>query len=161
MTSSRRFISAATFAVLLVSGIAYAQAVNLYQDVLSHKAAIMWMATGAPKVPADVCASFKACTGAQKAFVMLNTKIDGANTGRALFLADSKDPQHPDVILAHQTSSEAYYFLISPDGNLKSTAWKEPGKAWQLIGNSLGQSKFDRDKKDWHDWASKLGAAKP
>ena len=41
---------------------------------------------------------------------------------------------------------------------MKSTAYLEAGKPWYNIANELGESKFDRDKKDWHDWASKLGA---
>lgn len=136
--------------------------VNLYQDVVSHQGAISWMTASAPSIPDDVCRIFKTCSGGiPKAFVLPAATIDGARTGRALFLAPTKDAQHPDVVLEHQTTSAAYFFLLGQDGSLKSTAYLESGKPWYNIANELGQSKFDRDVKDWHDWVSKLGAKKP
>src|ERR1700722_7601067 len=137
-------------------------AVNLYQDVVSHQGAITWTTASAPTVPDEVCKIFKSCSnGAAKVFVMPATTIDGTRTGRALFLVPTKDAQHPDVVIEHQTTSSAYFFLVAQDGSVKSTAYLESGKPWYNIANELGQSKFDRDKKDWHDWASKLGANKP
>lgn len=135
---------------------------NLYQEIVGHEGAIAWMTASAPSVPDDVCNIFKTCSrGAAKAFVLPAATIDGARTGRALFLVPTKDAQHPDVVLEHQTTSDAYFFLLAHDGNLNSTAYLESGKPWYNIANELGQSKFDRDKKDWHEWVSKLGAKKP
>jgi hypothetical protein len=136
--------------------------VNLYQDVVAHQGAITWTTASAPTVPDDVCKIFKSCSsGAAKVFVMPATTIDGTRTGRALFLVPTKDAQHPDMVLEHQTTSSVYFFLLAQDGSLKTTAYYEAGKPWYNIANELGESKFERDKKDWHDWASKLGAKKP
>ena len=165
------FIAAGLFSLLLIASpklhgqmkpAASGGPVNLYQDVVAHQGAITWMAASAPSIPDDVCRIFKSCSnGAAKAFVMPATTIDGTKTGRALFLVPTKDAQHPDVVLEHQTTSVAFFFLLAQDGSLKSTAYLESGKPWYNIANELGQSKFDRDVKDWHDWASKLGAKKP
>jgi len=136
--------------------------VNLYQDVVSHQGGITWVAASAPTIPDDVCKIFKSCSnGAAKAFVMPAATLGGVKTGRALFLVPTKDAQHPDVVLEDQTTSSAYFFLLGQDGSLNSTAYLEAGKPWYHIANSLAQNKFDRDIKDWHDWASKLPAKKP
>ena len=165
------FFAAGMFSLLLVfSPASQGQAkpaasggnVNLYQDVVSHQGAITWTTASAPTVPDDVCKIFKSCSnGGAKVFVMPATTIDGAKTGRALFLVPTKDAQHPDVVLEHQTTSAAYFFLLAQDGTVNSTAYLESGKPWYHIANSLAQTKFDRDAKDWHDWASKLSAKKP
>ena len=54
------------------------------------------------------------------------------------------------------------FFMLDANGNLARArrTWN-PGSPWYHIANELGQSKFDRDKKDWHDWVSKLGAKTP
>jgi hypothetical protein len=134
---------------------------NLYQEIVAHQATIVW-ATNAPAVPSDVCSIFKTCNGAAaKGFILPAATLDGTKTGRALYVVPTKDAQHPDVVLLHQTSSAVYFFLLDTNGNLTSTAYFEAGKPWYHIANSLAQSKFDRDKKDWHDWVSKLGAKTP
>jgi hypothetical protein len=134
---------------------------NLYQEIVAHQPTITW-ATNAPAVPEEVCGMFKTCKGAAaKAFILPAATIDGTRTGRALYVVPAKDPNHPDVVLLHQTTSSAYFFLLDADGNLKSTAYFESGKPWYLIANELAQGKFDRDKKDWHEWVSKLGAKTP
>jgi len=134
---------------------------NLYQEMVAHQGTIVW-ATNAPPVPGDVCNIFKTCNGAvAKAFILPAATLDGTKTGRALYLVPTKDAQRPDVVLLHQTTSAAYFFLLDSNGNLASTAYLESGKPWYHIANELGQSKFDRDKKDWHDWVSKLGAKTP
>lgn len=134
---------------------------NLYQEIVAHQGAITWTAS-APAIPSEVCSIFKTCNGATpKAFILPAATIDGTKTGRAMFLVPTKDAQHPDVVLLHQTTSIAYFFLVGQDGSLSSTAYLESGKPWYHIANELGQSKFDRDKKDWHDWVSKLGAKTP
>jgi hypothetical protein len=136
--------------------------VNLYQDVATHQGAITWMTASAPTIPDDVCKIFKTCSnGTPKAFVLPAATLGGVKTGRALFLVPTKDAQHPDVVLEDQTTSAAYFFLLGQDGSLNSTAYLEAGKPWYHIANSLAQNKFDRDVKDWHDWASKLPAKKP
>ena len=108
-----------------------------------------------------MCNYFSTCTGDKadpKVFTLPPSTIDGRQVGRALFLTQTKDVQHPAVILEHQTPNvEVYFFLLSPDGSLQKTTWVERGKPYMVIANSLAQSKFDRDKKDWQDWASKLG----
>ena len=163
------FFAVALFSMFLIaSPELHAQAkpasggVNLTQDVMAHRGAITWTTASAPTIPDDVCRIFKTCSnGAAKVFVMPATTIDGTRTGRALFLVPTKDTNHPDVVLEHQTTSAAYFFLLAQDGSLKSTTYLEAGKPWYNIANELGQSKFDRDVKDWHDWASKLPAKKP
>jgi hypothetical protein len=135
---------------------------NLYQEIVAHQGTITWVAASAPTIPDDVCRIFKTCnSGAAKAFVLPAATLDGTRTGRAMFLVPTKDAQHPDVVLEHQTTSVAFFYLLGSDGNLSSTAYLEAGKPWYHIANELGQSKFDRDKKDWHDWVSKLGAKTP
>ena len=81
--------------------------------------------------------------------------------GRGLFLSGTKDPKNPDaVILEHQTVSDLYFFLVSPDGNLQKAAYiQQGGSMWLPIASSLARPVFEKDRNDWHDWIAKLAAA--
>ena len=136
---------------------------NLFKIVVDRKNDIQWRTYNAPKLPDDVCNLLSVCTGEKaepKVFTLAPATIDGHRTGRGLFLTQAKDPQHPAVVLEHQTSQEAYFFLLSPDGKLAKTVYLEPGKPYLLIANELAQPVFQRDQKDWLEWAEKLGPAK-
>ena len=138
------------------------QPANLYKEVIAHKSAIKWRAAPPPGIPTDVCVIFKACandkTGPKLATLPPATEA-GQPVGRGLLLSTSQDSQHPDaVILEHQTVSELYFFLLSPDGTLARTAYAQQGsKSWTTIANALAQPVFDKDLKEWLDWVSKVG----
>ena len=137
-------VAAGLFSLLLISspalrgagetGRARAVTVNLYQEVVSHQGAITWATASAPTIPDDVCRIFKTCSnGAAKVFVMPAATIDGTRTGRALFLVPTKDAQHPDVVLEHQTTSAAYFFLLAQDGSLNEH--RVPGSRQALVSH--------------------------
>jgi len=133
--------------------------VNLYQDVMAHKASLKWVDAPADNYPDDVCNYLHACSSdgsAPKAFVLPVTTIGGRRTARAVYLVKIKDPKQPEaVVFEHQTALQIYFFRIGPDGNIMSSAYAEPGKQWLLIANSLGQPVFDKDAPDWHTALSK------
>ena len=136
---------------------------NLFKTVVDHKDDIQWRTYNAPKLPEDVCNLLSVCTGEKaepKVFTLAPTTINGHKAGRGLFLTQAKDPQHPAIVLEHQTSMDAYFFLVSPDGKLAKTVYLESGKPFLLIANELAQPVFQRDQKDWLDWAEKLGPTK-
>jgi hypothetical protein len=136
---------------------------NLFKDVVERKNDIQWRTYNAPKLPEQVCNLLSVCTGEKeepKVVTLAPATIDGRRVGRGLFLTQVKDPQHPAVVLEHQTTSEAYFFLLSPQGNLQRTVYLEQGKPFLVIANELARPAFERDKKDWLEWASKLGPAK-
>jgi hypothetical protein len=138
------------------------QQANLYKEVIAHKGLIKWRPAPPPGLPTDVCLIFKACandkTGPKLVTLPPATEA-GQPVGRGLLLSTSQDTQHPDaVILEHQTVSELYFFLVSPDGALAKTAYAQQGsKSWTPVANALAQPVFDKDLKDWMDWVSKLG----
>jgi len=147
--------------VLSFSGQLAAQAkANLVKEVMDHKADAGWVTYNIPKLPDDVCTLFAACSGpAAKVAYLPPATIGGRKVGRALFLTQLKN--QPAVILEHQVGqSEAYFFLLAPDGSLQKTAYLEQGKSFIIIANSLAQSKFDADMKDWDAWAKKIGSDK-
>lgn len=138
------------------------QQANLHREVIAHKNVIKWRAAPSPGIPNDVCVIFKACANdkAGPKLVTLPPATEaGTPVGRGLLLSTSQDSQHPDaVILEHQTVSELYFFLLSPDGTLARTAYAQQGsKSWTTIANALAQPVFDKDLKDWVDWVSKVG----
>jgi hypothetical protein len=138
------------------------QPANLYKDVLDHKAGIKWRPAPPPGIPTDVCVIFKACTNdktAPRLATLPSATESGQPVGRGLLLSTTQDSQHPDaVILEHQTVSELYFFMLSPDGNLARTAYAQQGsKSWTTVANALAQPVFDKDRKDWLDWVAKLG----
>src|SRR6266852_3181284 len=136
--------------------------VNLYKEVIAHKGLIKWRSAPPPGIPTDGCVVFKACandkTGPKLVTLPPATEA-GQPVGRGLLLSTSQDSQHPDaVILEHQTVSELYFFLLSPDGTLARTAYAQQGsKSWTTVANALAQPVFDKDLKDWLDWETKLG----
>jgi hypothetical protein len=138
------------------------QQANLYKEVADHKAAIKWRPAPPPGIPTDVCVIFKACTNdktAPRIATLPQATESGQPVGRGLLLSTTQDPQHPDaVVLEHQTVSELYFFLVSPEGNLARTAYAQQGsKSWTTVANALAQPVFDKDRKDWLDWLAKLG----
>jgi hypothetical protein len=133
---------------------------NLYQAISSHKDKIEWRAVKAGLLPADVCTLLQTCTGGDAKFYTLPpATVGGRQVGRAIFFTHTKDKDA--FIVEHQTHSEAYYFLLSPDGDFQKAVYLEPGKPFVVIANSLASPTFARDKKDWLEWASKAGSKPP
>lgn len=148
--------------VLSLSGQLAGQAkVNLVKEVNDHKADVTWITYKTPTLPDEVCTLLVACSGpAAKVAALPPATIGGRKVGRALFLTQVKN--QPAVILEHQVpGSEIYFFLLGPDGSLQKTAYVTQGQPYLVIANSLAQSKFDVDMKDWDVWAKKLGSPKP
>jgi len=135
---------------------------NLFKEVLDHKGQIPWKPAPAPGIPADVCRLFMVCEdkGAPKMSTLPRATEAGQPVGRGLLLSGTKDPKNPEaVILERQTVSELYFFLLSPDGNLQKVAYLQQGSTmWLPIAASLARSAFEKDRNDWHDWITKLGA---
>ena len=138
------------------------QQTNLFKEVLDHKGQIQWKPAPPPVIPADVCHLFKVCEdkGAPKVATLPRETEGGQPVGRGLFLSGTKDPKTPDaVILEHQTVSEIYFFLVAADGSLQKAAYLQQGStSWLPIAASLARPVFEKDRNDWHDWVTKLGA---
>lgn len=155
-------VAIALAAVLSLSGQLAGQAkANLVKEVNDHKADITWITYKTPTLPDEVCTLLVACAGpAAKVAALPPATVGGRKVGRALFLTQVKN--QPAVILEHQVpGSEIYFFLLGPDGSLQKTAYVTQGQPYLVIANSLAQSKFDADMKDWDVWAKKLGTEKP
>jgi len=137
--------------------------VNIFKDVIDHKAQIPWRPAPLLGIPSDVCQLFRVCEdkGAPKLAMLPRLTEGGQPVGRGLFLSGTKDPKNPDaVILEHQTVSELYFFLVAPDGSLQKAAYLQQGSTqWLPIASSLAKPVFEKDRNDWHDWIMKLGAA--
>ena len=133
---------------------------NLYQAVMSHKDLIEWRPAVKPpaSVPDGVCTLLQTCTGLgePKFYTLPTATIDGRQVGRAIFWTHTKDKDA--FILEHQTHSAAYFFLLGPDGSFQKAVYFEPGKPFVVIANQLAEPTFTRDKKDWLEWASKIGS---
>ena len=133
--------------------------VNLYQDVMAHKASLRWANAPAANYPDDACNYLHACSSdgsAPKVFVLPIATIGGRRTARAVYLVKVRDPKEPEaVIFEHQTADQTYFFRIGPDGSIVYSAYLEPGRSWLLIANQLGQPVFDKDASDWHAALSK------
>lgn len=163
-------LQAFVFALVLVTSLASLrlwaapQGENLYKEVMDHKGAIQWKTAKDTSIPNDVCTMFNACAGTAKVAVLTLTE-GGQRIQRGLFLSPTSDKAHPEaMILFRQTSGDAYFFLVGPDGNLAKTAYIEvTGKSWIPMANSLAQPTFAKDKAAWHAWVSKPApaAAKP
>jgi hypothetical protein len=127
-----------------------APAVNLYQDVMSHKASINWQNAPAENYPDDACSVIDACSAdrsAPKVFVLPSATIDGHRVGRAVYLVKVKGSEA--LVFEHQSSSTVYFFRVGPDGNIMKTAYFERGGNWLLIANQLGQPIYNKDAVDW------------
>jgi hypothetical protein len=136
--------------------------VNLYQEVMAHKAGINWQNSPGDNYPDDACTRIAACSAdrsAPKVFVLPVTTIDGRRTARAVYLVKTKDPKEPEtVVFEHQNASQTYFFRLAPDGSILHTAYLESGKPWLPIANQLGQPIFNKDAPDWHAALAKVGA---
>lgn len=135
--------------------------VNLYQEVMNHKAAINWQNSPADNYPDDACNYLDACSAdrsAPKVFVLPVTTVDGRRVARAVYLVKIKDPKQQEaVVFEHQSTRETYFFRLAPDGSISHTAYLENGKAWLLIANQLGQPIFNKDVADWRAALAKVG----
>lgn len=165
MSVHRFFLSAIGFSLMLaaqaVSAAPVPQAAtgNLAKEILDHKDAIQWRSAPDAAVPADVCTMFQACTGPMKFVTLPAATEGGTKVGRGLFWTPAGPKQKTDAfILEHQTYSDVYFFLMSPDGNLLKTAYKAPGKTWVSMGNGIAQPTFDKNKQAWHAWVIKMGS---
>jgi hypothetical protein len=139
------------------------QPTNLFKEVLDHKGQIQWKPAPPPGIPTDVCLMLKVCEGREEAkFAALPRATEsGQPVGRGLYLSGSRDPKNPEaVLLEHQTVSELYFFLLSPDGSLQKAAYiQQGGTSWISVGSSMAGPVFEKDRNAWHDWILKLGAA--
>jgi hypothetical protein len=139
------------------------QPVNLFKEVLDHKSQIQWKPAPPPGIPTDVCLMLKVCEGQEEAkFAALPRTTEGGQpVGRGLLLSGSRDPKNPEaVLLEHQTVSELYFFLLSPDGNLQKGAYiQQGGSAWLPVGSAVAGPVFEKDRNAWHEFFMKLGAA--
>lgn len=135
--------------------------VNLYQEVMAHKAGLKWVNAPADNYPDDVCNYLHACSSdgsAPKLAVLPVAEVGGRRTARAVYLVKIKDPKEPEaVVFEHQNAEQTYFFRIAPDGSILYSAYLEPGKSWLLIANQLGQPVFDKDVPDWQAALSKAG----
>jgi len=139
------------------------QRANLFKEVLDHKSQIQWRPAPPPGIPNDVCEMFKVCEnkGAPKIATLPRAAEGGQPVGRGLLLSGTKDPKNPEaVILEHQTVSELYFFLVSPDGSLQKAAYLQQGStSWIPIATSLARPVFEKDMNEWHDWVIKQSTA--
>jgi hypothetical protein len=137
--------------------------VNLFKEVLDHKSQIQWKPAPPPGIPTDVCLMLKVCEGNEAAkFAALARATEGGQAvGRGLLLSGSRDPKNPEaVLLEHQTVSELYFFLLSPDGSLQKGAYiQQGGSAWIPVGSSAAGPVFEKDRNAWHEFFMKLGTA--
>jgi hypothetical protein len=155
-----------TLTCLFASRTAVAQAVNLYQDALDHKALITKAAP--PQNYSDsMCKLIDSCSGdgsAPKYGALPPATIDGHKVGRAVYLVKTTNPKEPEtVVFEHQTPTTFYFFRLAPDGTILHTAYGETGQQWVPLANALGKPIFDKDIADWHTAFNKPvpAAAKP
>jgi hypothetical protein len=137
------------------------QSANLFKEVLNHKGQIQWKSAPPPGIPTQVCLMLKVCQGKEAAkFVALPRSTEGGQpVGRGLYLSGTGDPKNPDaVLLEHETMSEIYFFLLSPDGNLAKTAFiQRGGSSWMSLASLLAKPAFEKDQKAWLDSVMKIG----
>jgi hypothetical protein len=135
---------------------------NLFKDIIDHKG-LNWKPAPETMPPSDVCSLFQTCGGPAKVLVQPPVTEGGQKITRAVILSKSRDASHADqLLLFRQSSTEAYFFLLTPDGNLAKAVYAETGKQqWLPIGNTLAQPVFDPEKKNWSAAVAKVGAAAP
>jgi hypothetical protein len=135
---------------------------NLFKEVMAKKDTIVWKNAPDNLLPAQACTLLQACAGSPDKFIATPAVTEnGQQVARGLFLTKTQDPKHGDAVMLLDQSLDLYLFLVSPDGNLQKAAYRETGKSWLVISNSLAQPIFDKDKKIWHDRVAKLGGAPP
>jgi hypothetical protein len=131
---------------------------NLFKEVMAKKDTIVWRNAPGNFIPPSVCRLLQVCGGNPDKFIALPPATEnGQRVGRGLIL--TKDANHNDAVMLLNQSLDIYFFLLSPEGNLQKTAYREAGKSWLVIANSLAQPIFDKDKQIWHDRVEKLGGA--
>ena len=147
---------------LLASRAAFGQAVNLYQDAMSHKSMISKAAP--PSTYSDsMCKQIDACSAdgsAPKVAYLPPATIDGHKVGRAVYIVKTSNPKEPEtVVYEHQTPTTFYFFRLAPDGSVLHVAYGELGQQWVPMANALGKPVFDKDVADWHAAYTKAAAA--
>ena len=136
-----------------------AQETNLVKDVMAHKGQIDWRNAPAAAIPPDVCDLLQACGKEMKVASLKPAMEGGATVKRGMFLTQTGNPKNPEaIILVHYTPNEIYYFLLGPDGNPQKTIYGQYNRPYEAIANMLGQPAFNRDKKAWQEWLTKLVA---
>lgn len=135
-------------------------AYNLYKEVSAGKGKIVWRKAPANAIPDSVCALLEVCAGETKLIVLPPATEGGQKVGRGMFLTRARGAKGADaVVLERQTLTEIYFMLVSPNGGLEKAAYRELGKQWLVIANSLARPTFNKEKKIWHDHLVKLGVA--
>jgi len=164
-----RTVFAITLAVALASPFVkaepaapQAQSGNVSKEITDRKDAVQWRNAPDNVIPPEVCTMFQACNGMTKFVTLPPATEGGKKVGRALFWTPASAKQKMDVfIMEHQTYSDVYFFLVTPDGSLAKTAYKAPGKGWVPMGSGLAQPTFEKSKQAWHAWITKLGSGAP
>jgi hypothetical protein len=163
---SRSFLPYALFLLLipsvlgLVGQVVAAQSsgeqYNLFKEVAAKKDKIVWKNAPSNLIPPSVCTFLQVCGGNPDKFIALPPVTEnGQKVGRGLFL--TKDAQGKDAVMMLNQALDIYFFLLSPDGTLQKAVYREAGKPWLVIANSLAQPKFNKDKQIWHDRIARLG----
>ena len=139
-------------------GAAPAGQVNIVKEIMDRKDTLNWKSVD-NGIPGDVCTILQVCNGAVKMIALPRATEGGLPVGRGVFL--TQDSTKADVlVLARQTPSEQYFFLLTPQGTLAKAAYAQVGsRSWLPVGMALGGPVFDKDKVVWHNWATKLGTA--
>ena len=121
---------------------------NLFKEVIAKRDTIVWKNAPEDLIPAPVCTMLMVCAGSPDKFIATPATTEkGQKVARGLFLTKTQD-KHSDAVMLLDQSLDLYFFLVSPDGNLQKAAYRESGKSWLIIANSLAQPIFDKDKKN-------------
>jgi len=92
--------------------------VNLFQDVMSHKATISWQSAPATNYPQDACDVISACSSdgsAPKVLVIPTATVDGRKVARAVYLVKVKDAKNPEaVVFEHRPPAPPIFSASRP-----------------------------------------------
>ena len=162
---NKGLLSVAVAAAMIMAGVFFSGAsvargqaggVNLFQDVMSHKATISWQSAPATNYPQDACSVISACSSdgsAPKVLVIPTATVDGRKVARAVYLVKVKDAKNPEaVVFEHQTASATYFFKVAADGSIAAIAYLTRGANWLPVATGNGQAvaTFQKDAADWH-----------
>jgi hypothetical protein len=134
---------------------------DLYKEVIAGKNKIVWRKAPANAIPDDVCALLQVCGGETKLIALPPATEGGQKIGRGMFLTETRGAKHSDaVLLERQTIGEIYFLQLSPSGGLQKAAYRELGKQWVVIANSLARPTYNKERQIWHEHLVKIGVVK-
>jgi hypothetical protein len=133
---------------------------NLFDEVLARKNQLAWDRRNGDTLPADLCETLLAnCVNKKLPFKILAypLEVPGQEEQGALVLSWTADQDHPDiVILASVTEDSATFFLLSHEGTLLKTAYRNKNGTWASLSNSVARDHFERERNQWHKWLVSL-----